>query len=162
MKIYLASSWRNAHRVSVLARTLRTRGYLVDCFCDGQGALGEYRYVFKAKDEVLGVEFLTAPQFLQLPQSKRAYSEDKGWLDWADVCILVLPAGNSSHLEAGYACGQHRLLAILAPSDGWVKGEWDVMYGFADAMCDGEDALLDMLEKWRDGTDNLVGLERKQ
>jgi len=78
---------------------------------------------------------LNAVTFLEDKRSQRAFKEDKKWLDWCDACVVVLPAGNSSHLEAGYAKGQNKKLIIYAPL-GFPQGEFDVMYGFADLLTD--------------------------
>jgi hypothetical protein len=45
--------------------------------------------------------------------------------------VLILPSGKSSHLEAGYAKGCGKKLYIIG---GFVKGEFETMYGFADGM----------------------------
>jgi len=133
MKIYIASSWKNAEMAYSIAVYLRKKNFDVDVFCDDTTG----RYVFhwsemldspdKSKSE------LNAIAFLEDKRSQRAFKEDKKWLDWCDVCILVLPAGNSSHLEAGYIKGQKKKLIIYAPL-GFPQGEFDVMYGFADLL----------------------------
>jgi len=135
VRIYIASSWKNAEMAFSIAFYLRKKGFDVDVFCDDTTG----RYVFhwsemldspdKSKSE------LNAITFLEDERSQRAFREDKKWLDWCDCCILVLPAGNSSHLEAGYIKGQNKKLIIYAPL-GFPQGEFDVMYGFADFMAE--------------------------
>ncbi len=132
MKIYIASSWKNADLAYEVAEMLREEEFEVDCFADSS----QGRYVFhwsemldspdKSKSE------LNAVTFLDDKRSQRAFREDKKWLDWCDVCVMVLPAGNSSHLEAGYARGSGKKLIIYAEK--FPKGEFDVMYGFADLL----------------------------
>ena len=130
MKIYIASSWKNAQIAVDIALYLRNIGHEIDCFAD------EYRgrYVFHFS-EIGDKETLDAKTFLQDERSQKAFREDKKWLDWCECCILILPAGRSSHLEAGYIKGQGKKLAIWS-SLPFPKGEFDVMYGFEDLLTD--------------------------
>lgn len=145
MKIYIASSWKNAVMVRAMAEELRKRGHTVDAFPDPpQG-----RYVFHWS-EMLGSpdksrSELNAVTFLKDKRSQKAFKEDKKWLNWCEVCLLLLPAGNSSHLEAGYAKGQGKKMIIFAPY-GFPPGEFDVMYGFADLMTSSVDKMLGYLK----------------
>lgn len=126
MKIYIASSWKNAEQVRECQAYLEAVGHKADAFCnDTQG-----RYVF-SYTEIGNVDQLNAVTFLADPRSRRAFQEDKKWLDWADAVVLLLPCGRSAHLEAGYAVGQGKPLIIHG---GFEMGEFDVMYGFADAL----------------------------
>jgi hypothetical protein len=87
---------------------------------------------------------MDAIKFLEDERSQRAFVEDKKWLDWADVCILILPSGKSSHLEAGYAKGQGKQLIIYQRH--FPEGEFDVMYGFADLITSDSSAVVRFLE----------------
>lgn len=126
-KIYLASSWKNAEMVHMLAGALRSAGHVVDDFTDGKR-----RETFTWED-VPGTkrEDLNAITFLKIPRSQEAFAEDKKWLDWCDTCILILPAGNSAHLEAGYAVGSGKRLFIFGR---FPEGKFDLMYGFANKL----------------------------
>lgn len=125
MKIYLASSWKNEKLVESWYYWLSAYGFEVDAFC----CANKGRYVFHFS-EIGDPSTLDAVNFLEDERSQRAFKEDKGQLDWCDVCLLLLPAGNSSHLEAGYAKGCGKRLIIWRQE--FPKGEFDVMYGFAD------------------------------
>ena len=133
MKIYIASSWKNAEMAFSVAIYLRKKHFDVDVFCDDTKG----RYVFHWSEMLISPDKsrseLNAVTFLEDKRSQRAFKEDKKWLDWCDACVLVLPAGNSSHLEAGYIKGQDKKLIIYAPR-GFPEGEFDVMYGFADLL----------------------------
>lgn len=125
LKIYLASSWKNEGLVLIFAELLRGHGYEVDAFCDASCG----RFICDVSclpDKPEEMNHITA---MQHQEFQRAFREDKKWLDWADVCVLILPCGRSAHLEAGYAKGQGKGLIIMSPM---LPGEWDVMYGFAD------------------------------
>ncbi len=140
MKIYLASSWKNKALVKLWAITLRNKGHEVDAFCDESNG----RFVFAASENA-DLLNLDAVSFLSYERSQKAFAEDKKWLDWAEVVLLILPAGNSSHLEAGYAVGCGKKLVIW--QEEFPKGEFDVMYGFADMITDNIDEVLDFLTK---------------
>jgi hypothetical protein len=136
MKIYIASSWKNQKECLEIAQTLRQDGHKVDCFCDESTG----RFVFhsselfkkeegKEEDQLKNLDAIT---FLAEEKTQKAFREDVNGLDWADAVLLVLPAGNSAHLEAGYKKGQGGHLFIYGP---FPKGYFDVMYGFADGLC---------------------------
>lgn len=85
---------------------------------------------------------MTAKEMFHEEPARKAFEADKAGLDWADTVVLLLPAGRSSHLEAGYAVGQGKDLFILGPP---VPGEFDVMYGFARVVCEGVPELIGAL-----------------
>lgn len=127
-RIYIASSWA-MHKIAIrLAKRLRIEGFEVDCFCDDSTG----RYVFYV-GEIVGKhpEEWNAIRMVSQPQVKKAFAEDKKWLDWCDTLILLVPSGRSAHLEAGYVKGCGKNLYIYGE---FPQGEWDVMYRFADGM----------------------------
>lgn len=151
MKLYIASSWKNAPFLRMLALLLRDAGHEVDCFCEEQGG----RYVFNADEMAVACRWTGLTDFdyqtlLRTEQAMRAFAEDRKWLDWCDCCIMVHPCGQSAHLEAGYAAGIGKKLVILARMQ---SGTYDVMYGFADAILDIDnprmvDGLIDELRTY--------------
>lgn len=130
MKLYIASSWKNAEWLKKLAETLKSHDHEVDLFCDDSSG----RYVFHWSQFVEKEEDLAdydAKSFLDDPRVLRAFREDKGWLDWAEGVVLCVPSGRSAHLEAGYAAGQGKPVWVYGQ---FPKGEFDVMYGFAQGL----------------------------
>ncbi len=146
MKIYIASSWKNEKLVKDWAKKLSSQPYnhQVDAFCDPSKG----RHVFHFS-EIGDPSELDAINFLADERSRRAFEEDKKWIDWADVVLLVLPAGKSSHLEAGYAVGSGKKLIIW--QEEYPKGEFDVMYGFADLVTENVVSVFDFLIKMEKG-----------
>lgn len=132
MRIYVASSWKNENEVMALTTFLRSSGHEVDCFCDNSNG----RYIFSWQEIVKDKDFINAIDFLKDKRSQKAFAEDKKWLDWSECVIMVYPCGNSSHLEAGYAKGQGKILYLFGK---FPKGHFDVMYGFADGIFQDED-----------------------
>jgi len=141
MKIYIATSWKNESVAKGVANILRIDGHEVDCFCDPSSG----RYVFhwtefvKTEDELKNYDAIS---FLNDPRTQRAFKEDKGFIDWCDAVVMIHPCGRSAHLEAGYAKGSGKKLYMWGI---FPKGEFDVMYGFADATFRSAD--LDMLRQ---------------
>lgn len=143
VRIYLASSWKNVAEVRQLAARLRDAGHAVDDFTDDSRG----RFVFHYSELGNPAE-LDAISFLQHNQARRAFLEDKKMIDWADAVVLLLPAGRSAHLEAGYAKGTGKQLVIYQP-EGFPAGEFDVMYGFADLLTTSFDDMVEFLSKPR-------------
>jgi len=143
LKIYLASSWKNEELVKIIAEVLRQRGHEVDCFCDESGG----RYVFRWTDHFEIIEDANVFSFLTLPEAKKAFEEDKKWIDWSDAVVMIFPCGNSSHLEGGYAKGCGKKLYIWG---NFPSGYFENMYGFADGIFD-EYHLKDLLEVLSNG-----------
>jgi len=130
MKIYLASSWKNQGTVLDVSNALELRGFEVDAFCRSTGQ----RYSFHWSELVDSEDALKDYDVIDMladPRTQQAFKEDKKWLDWSDCVVMILPCGRSSHMEAGYAKGQGKLLYIVGDMP---KGEFDVMYGFADGI----------------------------
>jgi hypothetical protein len=130
MKVYIATSWKMQVAAKQMADSLRRLGHEVDCFCDQSTG----RYVFHWTEFVEKEEELqnyNAISFLADPRTRRAFEEDRGYIDWCDAVVMIHPCGKSAHLEAGYAKGIGKKLFMwgLFP-----KGEFDVMYGFADGL----------------------------
>ena len=140
MKIYIASSWKNENFIFRLAQLFRSWGHKVDAFVDDSTG----RYVFDWREIVENKELLNVKSFLKDQRAKKAFKEDKKWLDWCDCCVLLVPAGESSHLEGGYVKGQKKKLVIFA-FRGFEPGQFDVMYGFADLLTDDIDEVKSFL-----------------
>lgn len=140
MKIYLASSWKNAAQIKDLALYLRECGHEVDAFCDTSTG----RYVFSF-DKLPKIENMNPMTVLEQEPVQKAFAEDKGWIDGADAVVMILPCGKSAHLEAGYAKGSGKKLVVYQES--FPTGEFDVMYGFADLVTDDWYKVVDFLKE---------------
>jgi hypothetical protein len=134
-KIYIASSWKNADKVRIIANLLRADGHKVFDFTDPDNREGNLdKFVFGAKQwaEFSGKnpDQIEYKDFLTWTPTLRAFKSDKAGLDWSDTVVLVLPSGRSSHLESGYGVGAGKDLFIFGDLP---VGEFDAMYGFAEA-----------------------------
>lgn len=90
---------------------------------------------------------------LDHPLSKKGFENDANALDWCDVLVLLLPCGNSAHLEAGYVIGKGKPVFVYA--DEHQKLEPELMYKLVEhvnsgswgGLCNGFVELLQGL--WR-------------
>ena len=128
MKIYVASSWRNAHQQDVV-RALKAAGHDVYDFRNPRP--GEHGFHWS---EIASTWTTWSPaefrDALDHPIARRGFSRDMEALQEADACVLVLPCGRSSHLEAGWMSGAGKPLFVLL-----ADAEPELMYGMATALC---------------------------
>lgn len=110
-RMYVASSWRNAHQPSVVA-ALRDAGFEVY----------DFRHPEPGNDGFSWSEIDPAWQSwtpehyreaLTHPVAEHGFGRDFGAMQWADTCVLVLPSGRSAHLEGGWMAGTGRRLYVL-------------------------------------------------
>ncbi len=125
MRLYIASSWRNANAVNRFAELFRLWGHEVYSFAE----VAPGNVIFNWTDIVSPDD--DGITCLKYPQSIEAHKSDKYSMDWAEACILILPAGKDSHLEAGYIKGQGKKLFILGC---FTKGEFSNQYHLADGL----------------------------
>lgn len=131
-KIYIASSWKNSPWLIHLAKIFREDGHQVDLFCEPSPERTVFNW--QALIHSLGgkdPKDTTSKEIIHVPRVIEAFEQDKKWLDWADVVIMVLPCGRSAHLEAGFGKGSGKELYILGD---FAPGEFDLMYRFSDGI----------------------------
>ena len=137
LKIYLASSWRNAEAVMIIYNCLIRHKFEVDCFCNQEGNRIGFNIAECLEKSGHNIYDVDAISVLEHPavasKFKIAYTEDKKWLDWANCVIMLMPCGRSAHLESGYMKGKGGLFYIYWLND-LPKGEFDNMYQFADGF----------------------------
>jgi len=142
MRIYVASSWRNPYQPTII-KALQGEGF-------------EYVYDFRhpAPDDAgfhwseidPAWQSWTPAQYrdaLQHPLAQVGFAQDRLALQTADVTVLVLPCGRSSHLELGYAkgLGQRTAVLMLEPA------EAELMYLLCDRVCLTFEELLAFLRE---------------
>lgn len=140
-KVYLASSWKNKKLVDKVDVFLKSRGFEVSNFTHPD----DRDYLFNW-DQIPNSANMTQLDVMQIPLVNNSFKEDKGWLDWADWIFLILPCGKSAHLEAGYAAGSGKKLAIYAEE--FPKGEFDSMYGFCDIIGTNLEELVQLMKRY--------------
>lgn len=144
MKVYVASSWRNAQQPEVV-RALRALGHEVYDF--REPTPGNHGFSWSQLDKTLPVGpadvTLRADRIrtmLAHPAADEGFALDIGALRWCDACVLVLPCGRSAHLEAGWAAGAGKwTVGLLA------DGEPDLMWKMLDELVVSVDELAEAL-----------------
>jgi len=134
-RIYAASSWRNSYHQEVI-QTLRQWGHQV--------------YNFKCPDQAKGFAWSDLdPNWQNWDRQKyrdllqghqraaQGFMSDYRAMQWADTCVLILPAGRSAHIEAGYFNGANKRLIVYMPEN----QEPDLMYLMAQSICFNWDEL---------------------
>ena len=141
MRIYVASSWRNEVQPRVV-ELLRAAGHQVYDFKDPANDKGAFRW------SDLGIERpedWTPEQcirFLAHPRAEEGFRQDFDAMRAADACVLVLPAGRSSNLEAGWFVGAGKPLIVLKD-----QGVPDLMYKMANRVVPHIEEIVPALDK---------------
>lgn len=146
MRIYVASSWRNAEQPGVVA-ALRAAGHEVYDF--REPVPGETGFSWSELDPSLPVGpadlELPAEQIctmLEHPIAEHGFGRDFAAMRWCDALVLVLPSGRSAHLEAGWAAGAGKAtIGLMA------DGEPDLMWKLLDHLCTTVDEVVALLER---------------
>ena len=135
-KVYVIGSLRN-EALTAISSAIRAAGHYVfdDWFAAGPHADDAWR----AYEIARGHSYREA---LNGHAANHVFAYDKSHLDDAEVVVLALPAGKSGHLELGYAIGAGKRAYILLDKD---YDRWDVMYRFANGVCDSLDELVSLI-----------------
>jgi hypothetical protein len=140
LRIYAASSWRNAHQQDVVA-ALRGAGHEVYDFRNPEP--GSHGFHWSAIDP--DWQAWSPPAYrdaLAHEIALHGFALDYGAMEWADAGVLILPSGRSAHIEAGYFNGARKPLYILLLE----PQEPELMYLMADRICLSVAELLEALE----------------
>lgn len=115
VRIYVASSWRNPWQPAVV-RLLRDDGHEVYDF--REPAPGESGFSWREIDPAWqSWKPEVYRRALHDSIAQEGFRRDATALVDCAACVLVLPCGNSAHLELGYAAGQRKRTAVLFPDD---------------------------------------------
>lgn len=142
-RIYLASSWRNAHQPAIV-QLLREDGHEVYDFRNpAPGNTGFSWTQIDREWQRWDLETYTV-NILTHPIAHRAFALDKAGLDWCSMCVLLLPCGRSAHLEAGYACGQGKRTIFYLDEH---QFEPELMYLLGTGFAFGPASLLEAVNR---------------
>jgi hypothetical protein len=142
LRVYVASSWKNVHQPHVVT-LLRSKGYEVYDFRHPVGPSSNgfsWDLVDNNWEKWTPVEYVENLQ--NSLQCGLGYNRDKDALDWCDVGILILPSGNSAHLEAGYLTGQGKPVIVFNPGP---EMKPDLMYLLCWSIALSKEVLLEQL-----------------
>jgi hypothetical protein len=121
--IYIVGSLRNPS-IPMIGEALRNLG--LDVFDDWYAAGPEADDKWRDYEVFRGRNY---PEALGGFAAKHVFEFDLFHLQRTDMCLLVLPAGKSGHMELGYARGLGKRCFVLFDK---VPERYDVMYQFAD------------------------------
>lgn len=111
--VYVASSWKSYYQ-SLVVKYLREAGHKVYDFKNPEP--GNVGYQWSAVDpEYEQWDLQHFKMGLEHPIAREGFKLDFTAMQEADTCVLVLYAGNDSHIEAGYCVGAGKDLAVFAP-----------------------------------------------
>jgi len=134
--VYLASSWQNKRHPEVVS-AIRAAGFRVYDYRH-EGFSWEKA---DASDDPMSAEQMS--KVLAHPEATAGFGRDLLYLGAADVCVLLLPSGNSAHLELGFVAGGGKPTAILM--DGPARP--DLMYKVADLLTEDLNEILQWLKQ---------------
>lgn len=130
--VYVASSWRNRTLQQKVVAALREAGHEVYDFTDPANDKGAFSWNDLGEGDGIRPEDWPAErciEFLRHPRAEEGFRQDFDAMQRSAACVLVLPAGRSANLEAGWFVGKGRPLVVLKDA-----GTPDLMYKMASAV----------------------------
>lgn len=140
-RVYISSSWSNDFQPD-LVRQLRERGHKVYDFRhpSGRDDNNVWDELGINKQSVSGKVFDAA---ISDPAAESRFSEHFAAMQDADTCILLLPCGRSSHVEAGFMAGRGKRVFVYDSSKIMVP---ELMYLTFDNFFHGEEGLQSLFD----------------
>lgn len=129
-RIYVATSWKNEHQPTIVLN-LRHMGHQVYDFRNPDGLDG-FAWTQLDPNWQLWTPRTYREQLLRNPRAAQGFMADHRAMLWADTCLMVLPCGNSAHIEAGHFAGMGKRLVIYIPDGNFQP---DLMYLLANEIC---------------------------
>ena len=133
--LYIIGSLRNREEVIRISNEIRVLGY--EAFDDWLSPGPEADDKWKEYEESRGRTYREA---LGGWAAVHVFEFDLYHLNRCDGAVLILPAGKSCHLEAGYIAATKPLFILMDD-----PSRWDVMYQFATGIAFSLDELKDMI-----------------
>ena len=155
MKIYTASSWRNKIYPDVVD-LLKSLGHEVYDFRKAISTTGKQTAFNWEEIDPDWEKWDTKTFFRNLGHelAVNAFISDYRGMVEADVCLLITPSGNSSHIEAGYMKGLGKPLYIFMSEQ---SQRPDLTYKLADGIFT---SLGEIKEFFSGSSGQILGGER--
>jgi len=113
-EFYIAARWRNKEKVLELARKIETKNKKVYNFVEGDGTSYELQHAEKElPTEKFMQKFENIPDWKNDPRVKEIFDVDMKAIKQSEKLVLLLPAGKSSHIEAGVAYGMGKKCIVI-------------------------------------------------
>lgn len=140
MKIYVASSWRNAQQPEVI-KTLQAAGFEVYDFRNPRPGIGGFGWR-QVRSDPPPWNAIQTRMVLGNSIAQRGFSFDYDAMRWADAVVMLQPCGVSAALELGWFAGTGKLSIVLL-ADGQ---EPELMLRLADYLCVSLSEVVDILK----------------
>lgn len=111
MKIFIASPWKNKEQVEKLSEDLRARGHTVHSFIESGANLLTGHPI----EDEMQIFSEALKNWQDDGRVSKIFESELTFLRECDLCVLLLPAGISSHLEAGIAYGWGKKTVLIGP-----------------------------------------------
>lgn len=150
-RIYLASSWKNRLQPNLLAH-LRAVGHEVYDFRNPlPGDCGfSWKQVGLERDEEGKVTLRNLVAAHSHGAAAKGFRLDFAGMCRSDACVLLLPSGNSAHLEAGWMAGRGKPVFVYADRSAKIEPELMYMIPEIEGMHDTVASLLLALAETQD------------
>lgn len=152
-RIYVSSSWHNEAEQQKLVDILRQNGHKVYDFTRPKGIL-EKNVWEEQNINVDGCDFEDFKNAINNEEVMKRFSSHRDAMLCADTCILLLPCGRSSHVEAGFMAGMNKRVIVYNPQKKW---EPELMYGLFDYGTSDIDDLLEAIAEPVPGVCQVCG-----
>ncbi|HBF67573.1 MAG TPA: hypothetical protein DDW36_04070 [Candidatus Magasanikbacteria bacterium] len=109
---FVASRFRNKDFILPFVKQLREKGKTVYCFLETEPSQ-QYVGGLDADAEESMKQFEAITDYRNDPRVREIFETDMTALHASDTLVLLLPAGRSSHVEAGVAYGLDKKLVLV-------------------------------------------------
>lgn len=155
MRIYVASSWRNERQPTAVDILRANNHEVYDFKHPAEGDDGFHwsdvmaNYKKGSENSLADMdEYLSA---LESDIARKGFRRDFDAMNWADVCVLILPCGRSAHLEIGWMKGAGKPCCIVLDPDDENKVTPELIYKMVDAVVPDMYAMMGWVNhtEWR-------------
>lgn len=108
MKYFIASRWENMKQVQYLTENLHSLGHDIFSYVNDQR-----NFVPKKALEQPPEVFTSGDDWRTRPTLRSMFDKSMEGIAACDVTVLLLPAGESSHIEAGIAYGLGKKMVLI-------------------------------------------------
>lgn len=137
-KIYVASSWRNNIQ-PLIVDALRLSGHDVYDFKNPPNGSGFAR---SSIDE--NWQSWDTSQYcdaLEHPLAEAGFKSDFDAMNWADICVMVLPCGRSANTEAGFMAGERKPVIVFTDDTQEPELMYKIYHGITNSLA----GLIEMI-----------------
>ncbi|MCH7759018.1 hypothetical protein IID20_01540 [Patescibacteria group bacterium] len=136
MKYFISSKWRNRDKVLELTKKLRNKGKFVYCFFESKANI----YSTDMDPKKVMEEFEAIENWQNNKYIKAIFKDTVIKIKDSDVLVMLLPAGSSTHIEAGIAYGLEKKCIVIGK-----KKETDSMYLIFNEFYNSIDEFIDSI-----------------